>query len=113
MTTDYKHRHPIYPAHITRSAHDRHTRAGNLLAIAILCVTGGIWAGYRLGSAQQAGAPVGAELPRITSCPASNPDQDVIEHAWTHKGVIIHRECLIVSKPIYASPRYSTARPTM
>lgn len=111
MTIDWKHC-PRYPVHLHRPQHERRTRIGNLIAGVLIITGASLVAGYKLGT-DDSGDALPLDLPKITSCPASNPDQDVIEHAWSHKGVIIHRECLIVSKPIYASPRYSTTRPTM
>lgn len=110
MTTDWKHC-PPYPVHHHRPQHEQRTRIANAIAglLVVTCVS--MLVGYKIGSAEH--LDDAADLPKITSCPVSNPDQDVIEHAWSHKGVIIHRECLIVSKPVYASPRYSAVKPSM
>ena len=106
---------PQYPAHLHTPRHDRASRAGDALVFLFAAAGFSLWAGYEWGwerrgdQARLDATPV----PTIAACPTSNLDQDVLEHTWSHQGVVIHRECLIVSKPIYASPRYSTNRPAM
>lgn len=107
---DWKHCIPEFPVAATRETHDRHTRAGTLLAVIIVCTVAGLWGGFTLGWERRGDETAVIEPPRITSCPASTPDQDVIEHAWTHQGVVIHRECLVIGKPVFAAPRYSVPR---
>lgn len=112
---EWKHRHPqhVFPAHLTRHSHDRHSRAGTLLAVMIVCTVAGLWGGYTLGWERRSDELAASEPPRITACPQSTADADIIEHAWTHQGVLIHRECLVIRKPVFASPRYSTASPNL
>ena len=98
-----------YPVHATMTEHDRHSRAGDMLIAAVAIAGIGVWAGYELGWEHFAARAIAEAqaAPQISACPASDPDQDVLEHAWIHRGQVIHRECLIVNKPVYAQPRYS------
>jgi hypothetical protein len=102
---------PQYPAHLHKKTHDLACRTGDSLVGLFAIVGFCLWGGYEWGWGQhddQARSQT-AEVPAIVTCPTSNPDQDVLEHTWSHQGTVIHRECLVVNIPVYAPPRYSVA----
>lgn len=112
---EWKHAPRIYPVNAARGPHDRADRIANSIVAGVVLGAMCLWAGFEIGYTRgdRIAETDQAAVPRITSCPKSTADQDVIEHAWMHQGVVIHRECLIVSKPVYATPRYSHRPPNV
>lgn len=108
--TDYKNA-PRYPSHLAVAPHCRASHFGDTLAVAVAIGVMSAWAGYELGWEHRSdlAATEKAQPAFLGQCPTSTLDQDVIEHTWSHQGAVLHRECLIVSKPVFASPRYSQA----
>lgn len=100
--TDYKHV-TAYPVECTSERDRRRSHIADILVATVASIGLGYWIGSLGENPRKDEA---SPIPAIVTCPQNNPDQDVIEHTWSHRGHVIHRECLIVSKPIYAAPRY-------
>lgn len=107
MTTDWKH---AYPIHAARAAHDRRSHVADIIVVAAALGACALYAAYRIGYAQAERASQTPAL-AIEQCPASDADRDVLEHTWSHKGTIFHRECIVVSRPNYVAPTFSATRP--
>lgn len=106
---------PQYPAHLHKPQHDAASHTGDIMVVGFVICVLSLWGGYEWGWERrddQARIET-AQVPAIVACPVSNPDQDVLEHTWSHAGIVIHRECLVVNKPVYAQPRYSVAEPNL
>lgn len=114
MIHDLKHVAPQYPAHHHVPQHNQAVGAANVLAILIAVAVLGLGC-YVLGQQDGRSIAAGATEPSasIGECEASSDTRDVIEHTWTHRGHVVARECVLIERPSYVSPRYSVQTPAL
>jgi hypothetical protein len=108
---DYKHA-TRYPVELTQAQHDKRSEAADLLALLLAVAVFAFWGGYELArdhsTDQVATAAVGS--PYIGECPSSTLEQDVVEHAWLHRGELFYRECLVLDRPVHGQPARAYAK---
>lgn len=105
---------PRYPVHRTRREHLQHMRWADGIVMAAVAMSavaiGAYWVGYHQATREISPSPA-STASRATPgrCAPSTTSQDVLEHTWSHRGEVFHRECIVVERPNYVAPKYSAA----
>ena len=96
-----------------RAAHDRHDAIARWILTLAVAISLSATLGFIAGRDSQSTGDTGkTDLFRVVGqCDPSDTRTDVLEHVWSHRGVVIHRECILIERPSYVSPRYSVQTP--
>lgn len=110
MIDDLRH----YPAHLHRDAHTRACHAGTGVGLAIVLSAAFSVVAYIVGQHDgRADAQIAAATTPgpIGQCEQAERNADILEHTVTHRGQVIHRECIRIDRPGWVSPSYSVQTP--
>ncbi len=98
-----------YPAELHIPEHDAHDHLVSTVLRLLIPVCVAFGAGYLVHA--KTSTPEVAPLPVAGICPDNGDRHDIIEHTWSHRGAVFHRECIRIERPSYVSPRYSVQTP--